>query len=196
MASLFDTLQANAFRAGVTARTKQSQKWFQKKIEELPMPSRKKLLTDPALDPTSRTLVGSMYMYMYDPKTKKDLPYYDRFPLTILMDIQKQGFTGLNLHYLPYNTRALFLDELMSLAPTKVGDTTRLRNLRYDLIAGARKYKEFKPCFKQYLNSHVKSRFARVPMTDWEIAVFLPVEQFVKKSKAAIWTESLKIAKK
>ena len=195
MASLFDTLQANAFRAGVTARTKESQKWFQDKIKDLPNPSRKKLLADTALDPTTKTMVGSMYMYMYDPKTKKDLPYYDRFPLTILMSGNKSGFTGLNLHYLPYNTRAAFLDELMSLAPTKLGDTTRIRTLRYELIAGARKYKEFKPCFKQYLNSHVKSRFVRVPMTDWEIAIFLPVEQFVKKNKTSVWTESLKISK-
>jgi len=195
MASLFDTLQANAFRAGVTARTKESQKWFQDKIKDLPNPSRKKLLADTALDPTTKTMVGSMYMYMYDPKTKKDLPYYDRFPLTILMSGNKSGFTGLNLHYLPYNTRAAFLDELMSLAPTKLGDTTRIRTLRYELIAGARKYKEFKPCFKQYLNSHVKSRFVRVPMTDWEIAIFLPVEQFVKKNKTSVWTDSLKISK-
>ena len=28
MASLFDTLQANAFRSGITARTKESKKWF------------------------------------------------------------------------------------------------------------------------------------------------------------------------
>lgn len=195
MASLFDTLQANAFRAGVTARTKESQKWFQDKIKDLPNPSRKKLLADTALDPTTKTMVGSMYMYMYDPKTKKDLPYYDRFPLTILMSGNKSGFSGLNLHYLPYNTRAAFLDELMSLAPTKLGDTTRIRTLRYELIAGARKYKEFKPCFKQYLNSHVKSRFVRVPMTDWEIAIFLPVEQFVKKNKTSVWTDSLKISK-
>lgn len=195
MASLFDTLHANAFRAGMQARTKESQKWFQDKVKELPMPSRKALLQDTALDPTSKTMVGSMYMYMYDPKTKEDLPYYDRFPLTILMSGTKKGFTGLNLHYLPYPTRAQFLDELMALAPGKMGDTTRIRNLRYELIAGARKYKEFKPCFKQYLSSHVKSKFVRVPMTDWEIAVFLPVEQFIKKSKTAIWTESLRIAK-
>ena len=35
MASLFDTLQANAFRAGVTARTRESRKWFSKKVQEL-----------------------------------------------------------------------------------------------------------------------------------------------------------------
>ena len=35
MASLFDTLQTQAFRAGITARTKSSSKWFQKKVGEL-----------------------------------------------------------------------------------------------------------------------------------------------------------------
>jgi hypothetical protein len=32
-------------------------------------------------------------------------------------------------------------------------------------------------------------------MTDWEIAIFLPVEQFQKKGKTAIWNESAKIAR-
>ena len=48
MASLFDTLQAQAQRAGVTARTKQSRKWFEKKVQELVMPNRKALLKDEA----------------------------------------------------------------------------------------------------------------------------------------------------
>ena len=195
MASLFDTLQAGAQRAGVKARTKDSQKWFQKKAQELVMPARKALLKDDALDRTSRNIAGNMYMYFYDPKHKKTLPYYDRFPLTIMVDSAPGGFYGLNLHYLNYGVRARFLDELMSLAPTKVKDTTRLVKLRYDLLQGVKKYKEFKPCFKHYLGKHVVSQFSRVPMTDWEIAIFLPTEQFKKKSKASIWNERLKIAR-
>jgi len=195
MASLFDTLQAQAQRAGVTARTKESRKWFQKKVQELAVPSRKSLLKDDALDRTTREIRGNMYMYFYDPKFKETLPYYDRFPLTIMVDPAPGGFYGLNLHYLNYNVRARFLDELMSLAPQNVKDNSRLTKLRYDLLQGVRKYKEFKPCFKHYLGKHVQSQFARVPMTDWEIAIFLPVEQFKKKSKASIWNESLKIAR-
>ena len=195
MASLFDTLQAQAQRAGVTARTKESRKWFQKKVQELAVPSRKSLLKDDALDRTTREIRGNMYMYFYDPKFKETLPYYDRFPLTIMVDPAPGGFYGLNLHYLNYNVRARFLDELMSLAPKNVKDTTRLMKLRYNLLSGVRKYKEFKPCFKHYLGEHVQSQFARVPMTDWEIAIFLPVEQFKKKSKTSVWNESLKIAR-
>ena len=195
MASLFDTLQAGAQRAGVKARTKDSQKWFRKKAQELVMPNRKALLKDDALERTGRNIRGNMYMYFYDPKFKETLPYYDRFPLTIMIDPAPGGFYGLNLHYLNYPVRARFLDELMNLAPNNVKDTTRLVKLRYDLLQSVKKYKEFKPCFKHYLGKHVVSQFSRVPMTDWEIAIFLPEEQFKKKSKTSIWNESLKIAR-
>ena len=195
MASLFDTLQAQAQRAGITSRTTRSRKWFEKKVQELAVPSRRSLLKDDALERTSREIRGNMYMYFYDPKYKETLPYYDIFPLTIMIDPAPGGFYGLNLHYLNYGVRARFLDELMSLAPNNVKENTRLTKLRYNLLQGVRKYKEFKPCFKHYLGKHVVSQFSRVPMTDWEIAIFLPVEQFKKKSKASIWNESLKIAR-
>ena len=196
MASLFDTLQANAFRSGITARTKDSKKWFQSKIADMTMPSRQKLLKDPALERTNRDVVGNMYMYFYDPKHKKTLPYYDRFPLTIMVQPAEGGFHGLNLHYLPYNTRAAFLDELMDLAPTKINNNTRLRKLKYELLQGTKKYKEFKPCFKHYLTKHIKTTLTKVPITEWEIAIFLPVEQFKKQSAEAVWKDSRIIARK
>jgi len=195
MASLFDTLQAGAQRAGVQARTKQSRKWFQDKIKDLSMPSKRAILKDDALERTNREIAGNMYMYFYDPKLKETLPYYDRFPLTIMVEPAKGGFYGLNLHYLNYNVRARFLDELMALGPAKSTENARLRRLRYQLLAGTKKYKEFKPCFKHYLTNHIKSPLSRVPMTDWEIAIFLPIEEFKKKSKSAVWAESLKIAR-
>lgn len=195
MASLFDTLQAGAQRAGVNARTKQSRKWFQDQIKNLSMPGRGALLKDTALKKVSRPLIGDMYMYMYDPKLKKVLPYYDRFPLTLMVEPAKGGFYGLNLHYLNYGVRAQFLDDLMGLSSGKATQTSRIAKLKYDLLKSTKKYKEFKPCFKHYLSTHIKSGIARVPMTDWEIAIFLPVEQFVKKGKTSVWQDSLKIAR-
>lgn len=191
MASLFDTLQANAQRAGVTARTRRSQLWFQKNIKNLAIPTRQKLLKDKALQPVSKEIAGNMYMYFYDPKLKNELPYYDRFPLTIMVQPEKNGFSGLNLHYLSPGVRARFLDELMSTAPKNINDTTRLK-LRYQLLAGTKKYKEFKPCWKRYLGNHVRSRIVRVPMTEWEIAIFLPTQQFVKRKDATVWRDSRK----
>ena len=146
MASLFDTLQAQAFRAGIQGRTKESQKWFQKKVQELTVPSRQKILRDTALRRTGTEIRGNMYMYFYDPKLKNELPYYDRFPLSIIVDPAPGGFYGINLHYLNYNVRAQFLDELMGLGPSNPRENSRLRKIRYNLLKSTRKFKEFKPC--------------------------------------------------
>ena len=194
MASLFDTLQAQAFRAGVTARTNASKKWFQANVKKLGQVNRTSLLKDDALEPSSRNIAGNMYMYFYDPKYKDTLPYYDRFPLTIMVEPAKGGFYGLNLHYLKPTVRAAFLDELMKTAPQKITDKSRIR-ARYKLLASSKKYKEFKPCFKHYLTEHIKSKLVRVPMSEWEVAIFLPTEQFKKKGKAAIWADSMKISR-
>ena len=190
MASLFDTLQAGAFRAGIQARTDKSRNWFSRQVNQLGTVNRNKLMRDDALDPTANPKIGDMIMYFYDPKMKNELPYYDKFPLTILVQPTKGGFQGLNLHYLSPKVRALFLDRLMDLAPKNVTDSTRLARLRYNTIKGANKYKEFRPCFKQYLMSQVKSRIVRVPMTDWEIAVFMPTQQFKKVKDESVWRYS------
>ena len=191
MASLFDTLQAGAQRAGVSPRTKESKNWFRKKVNELGDVRPQKLLKDDALDPTSKEIAGNMYMYFYDPKHKKTLPYYDRFPLTIMIEPAPGGFYGLNLHYLAPGVRAKFLDALMKTAPKTITDKSRLK-LRYDLLQSTKKFKEFEPCFKHYLGSQVKGRMVRVPMTEWEIAIFLPVEQFKKVKKESVWRYSRK----
>ena len=76
MASLFDKLELEAFRAGITPRSRESMKWFRQKAQQL-RPSRSSLLKDNALTLSNRPRVGSMFMYFYDPKTKDTLPYYD-----------------------------------------------------------------------------------------------------------------------
>ena len=192
MASLFDTLQAQAFRAGVTPRSKESLAWFQNNVKKLGDVNQRKLLRDPALDATKNPKPGDMMMYFYDPKFKQELPYYDRFPLTLLVEPAKGGFYGLNLHYLSPGVRARFLDELMALAPKNMTDTSRLTRMRYSLLKGVKKYKEFKPCFKHYLMDHVESQIVRVPMTEWQIAIFLPTEQFKKVKAQSVWRYSRK----
>ena len=191
MASLFDTLQANAQRAGIKSRTEESRNWFRKKVKELGDINPRKVLKDDALDPVSNEIAGNMYMYFYDPKYKKELPYYDRFPLTIMVEPAPGGFYGLNLHYLAPGVRARFLDALMETAPKKPTDKSRLK-LRYDLLKSTRKYKEFGPCFKHYLTNKVQGRLVRVPMTEWEIAIFLPTEQFKKVKAETVWRYSRK----
>ena len=43
--------------------------------------------------------------YFYDPKTKQQMKYYDRFPLIMCVQMYNNGL-GLNFHYLPPMLRA------------------------------------------------------------------------------------------
>ena len=62
--------------------------------------------------------------------------------------------------------------------------------MSYDLLNKTSKLSAFKPCYKKYLTKHIKSRISEISATEWEIAIFLPTEQFVKKGKNSIWKDS------
>lgn len=136
---------------------------------------------------TKFPLVGSMYFYLYDPKWKETLPYYDMFPLIIPIGYAPNGFYGVNFHYLPYIPRAQLLDGLLNLkATTKGKDYVRVS---YDALKGFPN-SIYKPTVKRYLYGHVRSAFAEVHFDEWENAVMLPVESFKKANKRVVWSDS------
>ena len=190
MSNLFQKLELAAFRKGITPRTAESQAWFQKQAGYLGRINNNALLKEPVLKTESEQIPGGMFMYFYDPKTKDTLPYYDKFPLTVIVGPAPGGFTGLNLHYLPMVLRAKLLDALMDITSDKKYDDNTKFNLSYNTLKKASKMRYFKPCFKRYLTANVKSRFARVPASEWEIATFLPTASFEKASKTAVWKDS------
>ena len=119
MSKIFDTLSREAFRAGVNPRTDESRKWFRQRARDLRGINRKELMKEDPLERGGEEIVGSMQMFFYDPKTKDTLPYYDRFPLVVVVGPAEKGFYGLNLHYLPPILRAKMLDSLMEVATSK-----------------------------------------------------------------------------
>ncbi len=193
MSNLFQKLELEAFKKGITPRTAESRDWFRKKASQLGRINRNALMREEEVALKSRQIMGSMFMYFYDPKTKDTLPYYDRFPLTIIVGRAPGGFTGLNLHYLPPVLRAKLLDSLLEITNNGRYDESTKFNLTYNKLQGASRYKYFKPCFKRYLTAHVKSRFALVSPTEWEIACFLPTQDWAKTSATAVYNQSRKM---
>lgn len=139
---------------------------------------------------------GSLYMFGYDPKTKAELPYYDKFPLVFPFRKTPDGFIGLNMHYLPYPLRIQLLDSLLIFANNKRFDDTTKLKYSWAAIDGASKYAAAKPCVKQYLMGHVRTQFRQVESSNWATAMLLPVERFVGASKQEIWTDSRRIIRK
>ena len=190
MSNLFNNLELEAFRAGITPRTRQSRDWFRRRVSNMRRVNRNALMREEPIQLSNREIVGSMYMFFYDPKGKKELPYYDSFPLVIVIGPADGGFLGLNLHYLPPILRAKFLDSLLDYTNNKKYDETTRFRLSYNLLQRAARMKYFKPCIKHYLNDQVRSRFARVPAPEWEIATFLPTADFQKGSKSKVYSDS------
>jgi hypothetical protein len=201
MSNIFNQLELEAFKAGITPRTKQSIKWFRNKAETLVGINRRALMNE---DPIVRRNkgqpeIGDLMLFFYDPKFKRTLPYYDTFPLTVVVGPAESAsgvttsFYGLNLHYLPPTLRAKLFDALLDNISNKKYDETTKIMANYELLKSSRANKYFAPCFKQYLVPHVKSRFAIIQPTEWEIAAFLPTAQFKKASEAQVWKDSRKM---
>ncbi len=134
--------------------------------------------------------VGQMYMFLYDAKTKDDLPYYDRFPLIFPFRSVSGGFYGINMHYLTPFLRAYLMDALYDIARDDKYDSKTKLAITYKVLNASTKFKWFKPCVKRYLSSHVQSRFILVNANEWDIALFLPTERFVGARKARVWRDS------
>ena len=83
---------------------RQSQSWFEQEARLIKSQGRVQayyLMRTGASQNRPVVTPGEMYMFYYDAKHKDTLPYWDRFPLVFPFSKVKDGFLGLNLHYLP-----------------------------------------------------------------------------------------------
>jgi hypothetical protein len=138
---------------------------------------------------------GHLYFFYYDAKLKDTLPYWDKFPLVLILELYPDGFLGLNLHYLPVKYRIAFLRKLMKLNPpgsviTKDKEIERLR-ITYSILKATKGLAEFRPCIKRYLEPHIKSPLLEVHENEWDIAMALPIQQFQKAKAAEVWLDSV-----
>lgn len=134
--------------------------------------------------------IGGMFMFFYDPKHKKTLPYYDTFPLIFVVDFTPDGFYGINLHYLEPILRAKLMDSLYTITNNKRYDDSTKIKLSYDVLNSASRFRYFKPCFKRYLWTHVQTQFLYIEPRSWDAALMLPTERFQKARKQNVWTDS------
>ena len=119
------------------------------------------------------TVQGHLYMFEYKAKMKW-LPYYDRFPLVYVIKALRNEFWGANLHYLPIKKR--------------LQATRKLMQGRVDLP---------KACFHKYLQPHVEGLLIDLAEDEWDTAILLPTEDFVKYThgvmfpidKQIVWDE-------
>jgi hypothetical protein len=140
----------------------------------------------------NRVQPGQMYLFIYDPKYKEKLPYYDAAPLVLPFRMLPDGFLGINIHYLPHIARFNLLGELSKLViNTSITDDTRIR-LSWQILNSSSRFLGATSCVKHYLSAHVRSSFLRIGFNDWKTAAMLPVEKFKKGRKQTAWKDNSK----
>lgn len=116
------------------------------------------------------TVAGHLYMFEYKAKMKW-LPYYDRFPLVyVIKAAGKDEFWGANLHYMSPKKRLIA--------------TKKLMNGRIDIP---------KRCFHKYLTAHVDGLFLDLAASEWDTAILLPTEDYVRDLNGMVFPIDKKI---
>lgn len=190
MASLLDKL-TDAVRSGeVKKKVERSAGWFKDKLKGLKGELRNRISrTNPSefyrtadnkinSDAFKRKVnLGDMFCYYYDPKYAKTLPYYDQFPLIMLIGAEEDTFLGINFHYLAPRFRAQLLDRINA----KEGV------INWKKVSGI---SMIEPTVKRYRFDHIASRIVPIEKEEEEITIFLPLEKFRKASKSTVWGDS------
>ena len=123
------------------------------------------------------TRKGRIFLFDYNPLYAPKMDYYDKFPLVYVIKYLPDGFYGINLHYLPYKRRLLFINALKE-----------------------NKVIALKSCIHRYLTKYKESILFEVAEEDWETAIYLPVDEFVTnvagievpRRKEEVWQDILR----
>lgn len=144
-------------------------------------------------------LPGRFYFFLYMPQGFRDLPYYDRFPFTLVLEKSPGHILGLNFHYLDNLNRARLFDALYTRVRQSAGQRTSSTAplnsyiaVDYELLDNVRRFRAFRPCIRSYRIDHMRSTMLQVGESEWDLALFLPVEMFKKSTRQAVWSESRK----
>tara|TARA_Y100001972_G_scaffold117313_1_gene156190 strand:+ start:425 stop:973 length:549 start_codon:yes stop_codon:yes gene_type:complete len=180
MASIFDKISKQ------TDGVKKSSTWYRNAVAEIAdKVTARKLYNQGRIN--QRPSQGRLNLFFYDPKFKETLPYYDTFPLVLPLQPIRGGFLGINFHYLSPVIRFRLLNQLQRFASNSKFDKTTRLDVSYARVGG---FARVKPTIKKYLYSNVRSGFMRVDLQDAPTAVYLPVQQFKKRSAGYVYGQS------
>ena len=145
---------------------------------------------------------GRMYMFKYMPKMAKQLPYWDMFPVGLVMNTypEKGYFSMINFHYLPPILRAELMDSLYpfvifpGVEQKDIGSSMRTRlntdRVDWNFMKKRLQMRGVVPAWKRYDYKQVVGNYLYIPPIGWDTIVMLPVERMRKSGINKVWQNS------
>ena len=160
-----------------------SVQWYRSKIRALaPRISANRMIEQGKTTLTPN--YGLMNLFWYKPLHASKLSYYDIFPLVIPFKYHRNGFTGINFHYLSVPMRVALLERLQGFEEEaelyrldEFGNEREKEVLAFQWseIIGMRGLKK---TVHRYLAKYVYSNFLKIGLDDMVVASLLPIERF------------------
>ena len=162
----------------LTSGTEDSLQWFRTNVRDLKI--RPQVIMR-GLEAVTNTGLkqGGVYMFHYDAKWKDTLPYWDKYPIVVPLELYSDGFLGINIHYISPSMRVPLLQKMFEFTKDNEeleGDARML--IDYDTTQLESELRNAGPCIKRYLTSHIGARITRVPKEQWETLMMMPTAKF------------------
>lgn len=142
---------------------------------------------------------GHMYIYNYESKLYGEgrLPYYDAYPLILVISMKNDGWLGLSLHYLPPKIREFFIKKVI-IKNHKLLSKGKSAEIPYEVIkaSGNLWFKEGLVIIKRYLKSYVRSKIAEIPWTEWSNIVSGEGAKWIDVTAVEVYRETRKALRK
>jgi hypothetical protein len=192
--SIFEAFHDNQ-KVNSQTKKQQTYDWFRNTIntalEDYDMNEIRNMIITDRNRVSNRLFVGKLYFFFYnDPIYKTTLPYYDTFPLFLLLRRKGKLMFGLNFHYLSPTRRIVEFLKMLRYTTNQRLDTTTRIELPYKEIKKSMNWRMLVPTLRQYRIDRIQGNIINIPAQDWPVAINLPVERFKKASRRSIWRQS------
>lgn len=181
-----------ATKGAIERHSAESLDWFRRRISKDSNMSKTRMLKQPGdykkrRGTENRTLIGKLFYFQYAAENPGDraLGVYDQFPMVFIFNStrSKEGHKilwGLNMHYATPQQRAVLYSQLLKLKAGKgYTDQTKLR-LTWKLIKSVSQHKLYEKCVHAYRVDRLQSQLIEIHPKDWEVAVFLNLQKWVR----------------
>ncbi len=143
-----------------------------------------------AKKPQYRAVWGRVYSFMYAAKFAKTLPYYDRYPMVLIIrrNVKKKIFDGYNLHYISPQFRTILLRGIMHLY---MAGADRYLMAEFETSVAKMVKRIAGPCLHRYRMDHVINlRYISIPSLIPIHLGSVKDQTFIRAGLQKVWMDS------
>ena len=130
---------------------------------------------------TMRPLPGNLYLARYQPLQKNTLPFWDEYPLVLVLKSDNKYVQGVNMHYMHPQARFKYLTEIQKRYKWNEDSLVAIRNLNWNKVSVGRIKWATKASHRRYSREGLVTPWKKIHQKYWPLVCLLPLENISGK---------------